>query len=110
MDRGAPAGRGRRVLESQLVAGGARQALARLEQPGWAVVSRQIASERHVAVGGTLVLPSASGPARLRVAALSTNLAWSPGAVFVSTAEYARRWGGATLDGAGRPRSRRARA
>ncbi len=61
-------------------------------QGGWIAVSRQIAEEHHTGVGGTLTLPTPSGPVPFRIAATTTNLAWSPGAVFMSTADFSRLW------------------
>ncbi len=90
-----PARADRDVLDSQIVAGGATRAVARLGAGGWIAISRQIAEERHVGVGGVLTLPTPSGPARLRVAATTTNLAWSPGTIFIDTADYRRLWGSA---------------
>lgn len=87
----------RRVLASQLRAGGGlATTLARLREGGWIVVSQQIAAERHLGVGGALVLPSPSGPRAFRIAATTTNLAWPPGVLFMSAADYARYW--ASLD------------
>ncbi len=88
-----PPGGARRVLSSQLVSGSAALAERRLAQGGWVVVSRQIAEERHVGVGGRFALPTPSGEVSLRVAALTSNLAWSPGALFLGSAQYARLWG-----------------
>lgn len=86
----------RRVLGSQLRAGeSVSAALARLSEGGWAVVSQQIAAERHLGVGGALVLPTPTGPHAFRIAATSTNLAWPAGVLFVSAADYARDWGNA---------------
>jgi putative ABC transport system permease protein len=90
-----PPGGDRRVLESQIVGGSARVALARLATGGWIAVSKQIAEERHTGVGGALTLPTPTGPARLRIAATTTNLAWSPGVIFMSTADYSRLWASA---------------
>ncbi len=87
-----PPGAERRVLESQLLEGAAPAAVARLGEGGWVVVSRQIARQRHAGVGATLTLPTPSGPARFRVAATTTNLAWSSGAIFMSAADYSRLW------------------
>jgi putative ABC transport system permease protein len=87
-----PPGGERRVLESQIVGGSASVALARLAAGGWIAVSKQIAEERHTGVGGALTLPTPTGPARLRIAATTTNLAWSPGAIFMNTADYSRLW------------------
>jgi putative ABC transport system permease protein len=59
---------------------------------GWVVLSRAIAQEHHVHVGARFELPSPN-PTTLRVAALSTNVGWAPGAVIVSAEQYARLWG-----------------
>ncbi len=74
-----PPGAERDVLASQIAGGSAASAVARLGEGGWIAVSKQIAEERHVGVGGTLTLPTPSGEAPFRVAATTTNLAWSPG-------------------------------
>jgi putative ABC transport system permease protein len=89
-----PPGGARRVLSSQIVSGSAALAEQRLAQGGWVVVSRQIAEEQHVGLGGRLTLPTPSGEVSLRIAALTSNLAWSPGALFLGSAQYARLWGG----------------
>ena len=67
------------MLESQIIGGNATTAVARLGEGGWIAVSKQIAEEHHVGVGGTLTLPTPTGEARFRIAATTTNLAWSPG-------------------------------
>ncbi len=90
-----PPGGARHVLESQIVQGSVAGAIARLHSGGWTVVSRQIAQARHTGLGGTIALPTPSGVERLRIAALTTNLAWSPGVVFLGSAQYARLWGSA---------------
>ena len=91
-----PPGAAREVLDSQILAGSPTLAARRLGEGGWIAVSQQIAEEHHVGVGGTLVLPTPSGPARFRIAATTTNLAWSPGVIFMSTADYSRLWATST--------------
>jgi putative ABC transport system permease protein len=91
-----PPGADREVLDSQIVGGNATTAQTRLEQGGWIAVSRQIAEEHHTGVGGTLTLPTPAGPVDFRIAATTTNLAWSPGAIFMSTADYGHLWATAT--------------
>jgi putative ABC transport system permease protein len=76
---------------SQIVAGALPQASARVRAGGWIVLSQAIAEEHHVHVGQRIELPSPS-PTTLRVAALSTNVGWAPGAVIVSAEQYARAW------------------
>lgn len=80
------------IAASQIVAGSAHLANARLRSGGWAVLSRAIADEHHLHVGETFILPSAQ-PTRLRIAALGTNLGWSPGAVVLNAEDYADAWG-----------------
>jgi putative ABC transport system permease protein len=88
-----PPGAARSVLDSQITSGEAALASARLASGGWAVVSKQIAEERGWSVGGMMALPTPSGAARLRIAALTSNLAWIPGVIFLSAADYSRYWG-----------------
>lgn len=87
-----PPGAARNVLSSQIVDGSAAGAQRRLAAGGWVVVSKQIAEQEHLGVGGILRLPTPSGEAPLRIAALTTNLAWSPGTLFLGAAQYARLW------------------
>jgi putative ABC transport system permease protein len=90
-----PPGANESVLSSQIVDGDATTAIRRVGEGGWIAVSRQIAEEHHLAVGGTLTLPTPTGEAHLKLAATTTNLAWSPGVVFLSSADYTRLWGSA---------------
>jgi putative ABC transport system permease protein len=80
------------VGASQIVSGDVGLANARLRGHGWVVVSRAIADEHHLRVGQSFTLPT-SHPMTLRVAALSTNLGWSPGALVLNADDYARAWG-----------------
>lgn len=80
------------VLEGQLSEGSAAGVQRRLSQGGWIVVSGQIARSRHLRVGQALTVPTPSGPALLRIAATSTNLAWSPGTIVMSSSDYQRLW------------------
>ena len=89
-----PPGGARQVLSSQISSGSPALAQQRLAHGGWVVVSRQIAEAQHVGLGGRLTLPTPSGEVSLRIAALTSNLAWSPGALFLGSAQYARLWGG----------------
>ena len=67
-------------------------ATALLRSGGWAVVSQVVADQQHLHVGQSFTLP-APIPETLRVAALSTNLGWPPGAIVLSTRDYLRGWG-----------------
>jgi putative ABC transport system permease protein len=85
-----PPGAAHQVLLSQTLGGGAvaAQADARLAEGGWVAISQQVAAEQHAAVGGAVTLPTPTGPRAYRVAALTSNLAWSPGVVFMSTRDF----------------------
>jgi putative ABC transport system permease protein len=87
-----PPGASRQVLGSEILQGNAPTAVARLSEGGWIALSKQIAEEHHVGVGGTLTLPTPTGDAQFRIAATTTNLAWPPGVIFMSTADYSRLW------------------
>ncbi len=81
------------IPASQLQEGSVAAATARLREGGWITVSQQIAGAHHARVGGTLVLPTPSGPVAYRIAATTTNLGWSAGAIILSTADYRHAWG-----------------
>ncbi len=77
---------------SQLVTGNLALANARLRAGGWAVISKTLATEHHLRIGQSFVLP-APREAAFRVAALTTNLGWPPGAIILNGEDYARAWG-----------------
>jgi putative ABC transport system permease protein len=82
------------VPADQLVQGDPRQATARVRAGGWVVLSRALAEEHHLRIGQAFTLPSPD-PQVFRVAALSTNLSWEPGAIVMNASDYARAWGSA---------------
>jgi len=79
---------------SQIVEGNLSQATARVRAGGWAVLSQAIAEEHHLRVGSSFTLPSPV-PTRMRVAALSTNIGWAPGAIVMNADDYAHAWSSA---------------
>ncbi len=100
--RGAPL----TLLSDQILAGRAATARSRIQQGGWIAVSAQLAAEHHTAVGGALTLATPTGYIAFRVAATTTNLGWTPGAIVMNAADYSRAWGttapsalGVELDG-----------
>ncbi len=88
----APASATRAIPPSELIMGDLMRARARLAEGGWAVVSLAVASQSALHLGEHFVLPSPN-PAPLRLAALTTNLGWPPGAVILSPHDYVRAWG-----------------
>jgi putative ABC transport system permease protein len=89
---GQPANASQPVPSNELISGDLALTMARIREGGWAVVSQALASEHHLHVGQAFVLP-APRPTSLRVAALSTNLGWPPGAIILNSNDYARAWG-----------------
>jgi putative ABC transport system permease protein len=87
-----PPGAASHVLQSQTVDGNPAAAARLLEGRGWVAVSSKIAEERHLGLGSILTLPTPSGPAHFHIAATTTNLAWSPGGVLMSAADYRHYW------------------
>jgi putative ABC transport system permease protein len=79
------------VPASQLLRGNLKLATERVREGGWAVLSQALAAEHNIHVGQAFTLPSPR-PVTLRVAALTTNLGWPPGAIILSSGSYARAW------------------
>ncbi|HEY3865547.1 MAG TPA: FtsX-like permease family protein [Solirubrobacteraceae bacterium] len=79
------------VPPTQLIEGNVADADARLREGGWAVVSQAIVKERHLHIGQPFVLHSPH-PTTMRLAAVSTNIGWAPGAIVMSADDYARAW------------------
>jgi putative ABC transport system permease protein len=63
----------------------------RVRQGGWAVLSQTLAAEHHLRVGQAFTLPSPR-PIALRIAGLTTNLGWPPGAIILNSEDYMRAW------------------
>jgi putative ABC transport system permease protein len=79
------------VPPSQLVQGNVTAADARVRAGGWAVISLALAQAHKLKIGDAFTLPSPV-PASFRVAAVSTNIGWAPGAIVIDAEEYARAW------------------
>jgi putative ABC transport system permease protein len=80
------------VPAHQIISGNAALAASRVRNGAWAAVSQTIADERHLHVGSTFTL-QAPTLTTFKVAALITNIGWSPGAIIINASEYARAWG-----------------
>jgi putative ABC transport system permease protein len=80
------------IPASQLLHGNLGHASALLRGGGWAAISEGFARERHLHVGESFSLPTPTGTARLRAAAITTNLGWSPGAIILARSDYRRYW------------------
>jgi putative ABC transport system permease protein len=90
----APPSSGPNPVPANQLVGGASQARVeeRLRSGNWAVISKAVAGEHDLRVGATFTLP-APRPTSFRVAALSTNLGWPPGAVILGSQAYVHAWG-----------------
>jgi putative ABC transport system permease protein len=87
-----PPGASRHVLATQLEQGHPDTVARELARGGAVAISKQLAHALHVGVGDTVTLPTPSGEVALPVVATTTNLAWSPGVVFMSTSDFSRYW------------------
>lgn len=79
------------VPAGQVISANPQLASARVRTGAWAALSESLAAEQHLHVGEQFTLP-APHPLHLRVAALTTNLGWPPGALIISSSTYARAW------------------
>jgi putative ABC transport system permease protein len=77
---------------TQLLEGSLAQATRRVRGGGWAVFAEALAHEHGLRVGERVILPTPV-PIAVRVAALSTNIGWAPGAIIMNASDYARAWG-----------------
>jgi len=77
------------VPPTQLVEGNVAQADAHVREGGWAVVSLALAEEHKLKIGSSFTLPTAN-PTTFKVAAISTNIGWAPGAIVMNADDYAK--------------------
>ncbi len=80
------------IQASQLLHGALAHATRLIRRGGWAAISNGFAEERHLHLDSAFTLPTPTGSARLRVAAITTNVGWPPGAITLSDADYQRYW------------------
>jgi putative ABC transport system permease protein len=90
---GPPPSLAAQIAPSQLQQGSLALADRRLRQGGWVTLSNTIADERHLRIGQSLSLPTPSGYASFRLAAITANYGWLPGAIVMNGAQQARLWG-----------------
>jgi putative ABC transport system permease protein len=86
-----PASSPQPIPPSEIAEGSLALADTRLRQGGWVVLSKALAAEHGLRTGSAFVMPSPE-PKTFRVAALSTNLGWPPGAIIMNARDYARAW------------------
>ena len=93
---GPPASGPMPLSPTQVIEGSAAEASARLRTGGWIVLSAGVARKLGLHVGDRFTLPSPV-PLSTRIAALSTNLGWPPGAIVMNADDYRRAWGSADV-------------
>jgi putative ABC transport system permease protein len=76
----------------QLTQGDPAQASSQLRHGGWVVLSKALADQLHLKIGQSFTLP-APAPLTVRLAGVSTNIGWAPGAILMSAGEYQQGWG-----------------
>jgi len=86
-----PESQAQMVFPHQLVQGNLTQANRRVRTGEWAVISKAISEHDHLPIGASFTLP-APRPTHFRVAALSTNVGWPPGAILIGAQSYAHAW------------------
>ena len=80
------------IPASQIEEGNVALATTRLRAGGWITVSKQLAEQHRLHIGDRLVLPTPTGSVGYRVAATTTNLGWSSGAIILNSVDYRRAW------------------
>jgi putative ABC transport system permease protein len=89
---GVPTRLAAQIVPSQFVTGSLAVADRRLRAGGWVALSQTIAREAHVGVGDDFQLPTPTGRAHFRVAAIVANYGWLPGAVVMNANDHAHYW------------------
>jgi putative ABC transport system permease protein len=79
------------IAASQIVQGDARLAIERIRAGGWIALSQALADELKLHLGQAFLLRSPR-PTRFRLAAITTNFGWPPGAVVLNAQDYAHAW------------------
>jgi putative ABC transport system permease protein len=80
------------VPQSQLLKGNLVRANNEIREKGAVAVPISFANEKHLRVGNSFAVPSPSGEHYFRVAAITTNIGWPPGAITMSASDYQRYW------------------
>jgi putative ABC transport system permease protein len=79
------------IPPNQIVSGDLALANQQLRLGGWGALSQALASELHLHIGQSFVLLTPH-PMHFRLAAITTNFGWPPGALILNADDYARAW------------------
>jgi putative ABC transport system permease protein len=91
--RARPAADRTMIQKSQLLHGNITNATELIRRGAWAAVSSGFADEHNLRTGRPFALPTPGGSMPLRVAAITTNAGWPPGAITINSKQYGRWWG-----------------
>jgi putative ABC transport system permease protein len=80
------------IAPSQLIEGSLVTADRHLREGGWATLSQTLALQRHLHLGQRFTIPTPTGIASLRLAAITANYGWLSGAIVINGDEHARLW------------------
>ena len=80
------------IAPSQLIEGSLNVADEHLREGGWATLSQTLARERDLHLGQRFTIPTPTGTASLRLAAITANYGWLSGAIVMNGDEHARLW------------------
>jgi putative ABC transport system permease protein len=89
-----PRSTGQPIPPSQIIEGDVDTASARLRGHGWATLSQALADQQHLRIGDSFTL-EAPHPRQFRLAAITTNLGWTPGAIIINADDYRTGWNSA---------------
>jgi putative ABC transport system permease protein len=89
---GVPPQSAAQIAPSQFVEGSLSAADKRLREGGWIALSQTIAQEHHLHIGQRFALPTPTGYASLRLAAIVANYGWLSGAIVMNSEDRARLW------------------
>jgi putative ABC transport system permease protein len=80
------------VPSTQVLGGDAQQTQTLVRAGGWATLSKGLAAQLGLRPGQRFSLPTPA-PSSFRLAAVTTNFGWPPGAVVVSAEDFSHAWG-----------------
>lgn len=80
------------VPANQILDGDPPTVQRQVRDGAYASISHAFAHEHHLRIGSTYTIP-APRPQRVRVAAITTNIGWPPGAIVVNTRTFDAGWG-----------------
>lgn len=80
------------IAPSQLIEGSLHTADRHIREGGWAALSQTIVREKRLRIDQRFTIPTPTGHASLRLAAIVANYGWLPGAIIMNGKEQAHLW------------------